>query len=402
MAKELDDVMAAAPEILPEDSGVIRCICGYDHDDEFTIQCERCNAWLHAVCVDIFNSESVPETFICPLCSGKPYDTAAAQDRQQKVLKRRRKSSVASHDTPKRRSVSTGGKRHRPLELEILDNADLFFIPTTRNRVSKTASEYINLVEPHIPSLDNTKVPLKSSPITVVRQGAGFGLSATVALAAVPIARDRFIFEINGEVQTKEEFQRDPVNQYRELGCPKPGVISVPKFALVIDGRRWGSGGVFLRRSYKPNVRLEPKMVDNELRVFAYAVEAIKPGTELTTCWDWHPSHPIWKLKSADKDELTGSEQTALDSLSYLLDVPLEELRPPLTSEPAPPDINPPSHFEVIRTEFLRQHESAPVLEEPLVAPSQNVWVAAKVVDVPPKKKKLSFADYKRKLSSTQ
>lgn len=389
------------PEILPEDSGVIRCICGYDHDDEFTIQCERCNAWLHAVCVDIFNSESVPETFICPLCSGSPYDTAAAQERQQKVLKKRRKSSsAAAHDAPKRRSAS-GGKRHRPLELEILENADLFFIPATHNRVSNAASEYIKLVESHIQPLDNDKVPVKSSPITVVRRSAGFGVSATVALAAAPIGRDRFIFEINGEVFTKEEFQQDPINQFRALGCPKPGVISVPHLALFVDCRRWGSGGIFLRKSYKPNVRLEPRLVDNELRVFVFAIEAIKPGTELTISWDWHPSHPIWKLSSVDADSLSMLEQDTLDTLSYLLDEPLEDLKPLPTSVPAPLDIAPPSRLELLRESYLKQPEPAPVFEEPLVAPQENIWVSAKVQDVPPKKKKLSFADYKRKFSST-
>ena len=55
------------PTPLSEDSGVIRCICAFDDDDGFTIQCERCFAWLHALCVDI-SLESVPDVYICPLC----------------------------------------------------------------------------------------------------------------------------------------------------------------------------------------------------------------------------------------------------------------------------------------------------------------------------------------------
>lgn len=55
------------PERLSEDSGLIRCICPYDDDDGFTIQCERCFAWLHGLCVDI-SPETVPDIYTCPLC----------------------------------------------------------------------------------------------------------------------------------------------------------------------------------------------------------------------------------------------------------------------------------------------------------------------------------------------
>ena len=57
-----------SPAPLPEESGTIRCICASDNDDGFSIQCERCFAWLHARCVDI-SPDSVPEVYVCPLCS---------------------------------------------------------------------------------------------------------------------------------------------------------------------------------------------------------------------------------------------------------------------------------------------------------------------------------------------
>lgn len=55
------------PVRLSEDSGLIRCICPFDDDDGFTIQCERCFAWLHGLCVDI-SPETVPDIYTCPLC----------------------------------------------------------------------------------------------------------------------------------------------------------------------------------------------------------------------------------------------------------------------------------------------------------------------------------------------
>ena len=58
--------------ILPEDSGIIRCVCTLEADDGFTIQCERCYAWLHGSCVGFTPEEeergALPEVYICPLC----------------------------------------------------------------------------------------------------------------------------------------------------------------------------------------------------------------------------------------------------------------------------------------------------------------------------------------------
>ncbi|KAF3250365.1 hypothetical protein TWF128_007521 [Orbilia oligospora] len=45
----------------------IRCFCGYDSDDGFTIQCEKCLHWQHARCVNI-NINNIPDIFICYYC----------------------------------------------------------------------------------------------------------------------------------------------------------------------------------------------------------------------------------------------------------------------------------------------------------------------------------------------
>ena len=59
-------------EEINEDQGVIRCICGEDEDDGFTIQCEECLAWQHASCVGIAKS-NIPEKYYCEVCSPKLY-----------------------------------------------------------------------------------------------------------------------------------------------------------------------------------------------------------------------------------------------------------------------------------------------------------------------------------------
>lgn len=49
------------------ESDDIRCVCQSVDDDGFTIQCEDCLVWQHAVCVGI-SKESVPESYFCEVC----------------------------------------------------------------------------------------------------------------------------------------------------------------------------------------------------------------------------------------------------------------------------------------------------------------------------------------------
>ncbi|GAA96885.1 uncharacterized protein L969DRAFT_623810 [Mixia osmundae IAM 14324] len=69
-----------------EYEGVIRCICGLEDDDGFSIQCERCTDWQHAICVRI-NPDSVPDEYFCELCAPRETNGAQARARQQLRIK---------------------------------------------------------------------------------------------------------------------------------------------------------------------------------------------------------------------------------------------------------------------------------------------------------------------------
>lgn len=56
-----------------EDMGVIRCICNIDDDDGFTIQCENCLVWQHAVCVGV-EQDNVPDEYLCERCNPRRLD----------------------------------------------------------------------------------------------------------------------------------------------------------------------------------------------------------------------------------------------------------------------------------------------------------------------------------------
>ncbi|OUM53020.1 hypothetical protein BVG19_g2263 [[Candida] boidinii] len=56
------------PYAVDQDSGIIGCICGFEHDDGFTIQCDRCFRWQHAICMSIEDINDVPDNYLCYLC----------------------------------------------------------------------------------------------------------------------------------------------------------------------------------------------------------------------------------------------------------------------------------------------------------------------------------------------
>jgi hypothetical protein len=62
-----------------QDEGEIRCICGIDDDDGFTIQCEKCFVWQHAICVDI-SSDNVPELYFCDSCEPRALNVEVSEN----------------------------------------------------------------------------------------------------------------------------------------------------------------------------------------------------------------------------------------------------------------------------------------------------------------------------------
>ncbi|KAF8943790.1 hypothetical protein BGZ47_005050 [Haplosporangium gracile] len=102
-----DDDESGDNEPDDEDAGIIRCICGFTDDDGFTIQCENCFVWQHAVCVGIGQS-NVPDKYLCELCSPRPMDkkrAAEIQRRRNGAIERKREKS------PSRRKTSVGRPR---------------------------------------------------------------------------------------------------------------------------------------------------------------------------------------------------------------------------------------------------------------------------------------------------
>lgn len=396
--------------IYAEDEGVIRCICGFSDDDGFTIQCERCNVWQHAVCVNIHDSSEVPEIYLCDRCGKLSYDTEAAHQIQLKRIQAsklqsenlakgsKRKRSTEGDDrevkhfnyqSPKdynsqeafpnqsptttshtssnshSRNNSNNGNgssngnsnststtttrkgRSKRLTLEPPDEHEpdnepekkftmsemyhSYFVSIRQNRYStpKIRKQILELAKLDPSQLDEStsyltqsefnsiELPTLSVKLTSDHPKQKFsGFSRFGLFIDSAVSRDRFITEYVGLVVSKEEYKRNPINQYRHFGVPKPGVMFHPSLPFAIDARQVGSISRFIRRSCRPNCKVSTVIVNDSNVIFVvFASEPLKPGSELTVAWEWDQNHPARKLiDDVPYDKLTKEERMFLVS----------------------------------------------------------------------------------------
>ena len=87
-------------------SDAIRCICGYDYDDGFSVACDQCGRWVHAACFDIVDSQ-VPEVFKCLECEPRSVN----RERAIRLQKLKQKSIQDVELEKQRRRASPGVER---------------------------------------------------------------------------------------------------------------------------------------------------------------------------------------------------------------------------------------------------------------------------------------------------
>ncbi|KAJ2230363.1 SET domain-containing protein 3 [Coemansia sp. RSA 485] len=154
-------------ELTPdEDQGLIRCICNIDDDDGFTIQCENCLVWQHAVCVGV-DQDNVPDEYLCEKCNPRKLDVKRAVEYQ----KRRLESEYKNTKESRKRS------RHVPSKVKKGDdNGD------RRKRVSDSKQSRVKLSKP-------SSGRDSSSPTTSRLLEKGHDSSVTIDASYTPIER---------------------------------------------------------------------------------------------------------------------------------------------------------------------------------------------------------------------
>ncbi|KAI8802173.1 hypothetical protein BJ742DRAFT_873451 [Cladochytrium replicatum] len=90
-----DDIAALDPsgdDDAEEEDYVIRCICDFNDDDGYTIQCDRCEVWQHMNCLNM-TEDSVPDSYLCERCEPRPISAEMIERARQIQGKRTRKKS---------------------------------------------------------------------------------------------------------------------------------------------------------------------------------------------------------------------------------------------------------------------------------------------------------------------
>lgn len=366
--------------IVDIDSGVITCICGYDDDDGFTIQCDHCNRWQHAICYNIKDIETAPDDYLCNVCQPRKLDIKRARKKQLERLQRHRPSvgaraavdrevnvengeidgnvragpsdhegrycedrkSSSAQNTSRERTDSSAGEEERkkkrkheevageikkkkdaPIYLNAKDAYSEIYLPTESYEFR---DKYVKMfIDRH--NDDDWVIPYNGSrfdPVAMeVRSYADTnnskvfaGFSKLGVHVGKRCGKGEFLCEYLGEVDFQKKYLMDPRNHYRIWGTTKVRVIFHPHWPLYIDARLTGNLARYVRRSCNPNVELATIRMNGSNEV-KFVLRAARDLEEGEEIHlDWH-----WDLRHPVWQIIKGT--ATLDSLNdpdkYLL-----------------------------------------------------------------------------------
>ncbi|EKG10362.1 hypothetical protein MPH_12554 [Macrophomina phaseolina MS6] len=96
-----------------------------------------------------------------------------------------------------------------------------------------------------------------------------------------------FVGELKGQIGRKEEYCSNPNNRWEALRHPEPFVFFAPFLPLYIDTRHEGTLLRYIRRSCRPNVRMQILITgESEYHFCFIAAETIYAGEEISIGWD--------------------------------------------------------------------------------------------------------------------
>ncbi|CAL1698683.1 unnamed protein product [Somion occarium] len=302
-------------------SDAIRCICGFDYDDGFSVACDVCGRWVHAACFDIVDGK-VPEEFRCWVCDPRPVNREKAvkvqkarlrhiqaQGADVEVEKQRRRASPGverkgrrtsatvsnsdgnAHTNAKRKrrvSITAAPILHQITEDEHIDidepsahsyvHIDHDDIPhqQTRDRLKRLAQHWRGVTALDGPTspvyIDPDALPLH--PHTALRPIPSSSLShSTLSLhsnpsirppaysvhTTQPIPSHTLIAPYISTIVPSTHYLSDPLNSYAHLSMPKPFVhLLGPPLDVALDARTTGQETRYVRNGCRPNAVLRP------------------------------------------------------------------------------------------------------------------------------------------------
>jgi hypothetical protein len=339
------------PYAVGPDAGIISCVCGYDHDDGLTIQCDKCFRWQHLICMGFKSIDDTPDDFQCNLCNKNLHvDEQRAKQLQESYLKEersKRKRSPYVSDSNKDTGKNVGAPQFKKKKIEeqnmevsgvnkyrtLYFPIDYFVFKSSQIKAlfnqlpdllkkdnSVVKVERLNLNRLVINSQNlNLRNPAESSKVKFT------GISKLGLYSAKPIREGSCISLLYGEVDTKQNYITEKVNKYWLLGCPKPHVYFHPNLPIAVDQRGLGNFSRFIRKACKPNCEIRTLLINkNEIGFAVFTTIDIKADQELTLPWEWDDGHPILRMINEDItfDQFEIKEKmTIINSVLSILDL---------------------------------------------------------------------------------
>ncbi|KHJ97068.1 SET domain protein, partial [Oesophagostomum dentatum] len=271
---------------------VTRCLCEMQHNDEWMVECEKCNVWQHMKCMGLdpkkFNEN---ETYLCEFCKPRPlkFTKKQAQELQLKQLKavaREKERKMA--EKLKRREERKRAKLNRRLKERNHTKAPVKRGPAAyrkfqlirRNEYTKRAKQMLALFDTTAGAqsiLENSRDLKRGKRMFVAPDVEGL-------VATEFIKQDDVIMEYVGHVCLPDEcpgrLQRGALQPYCVL------YNGLGQNLLCIDARRQGSDARFARRCCRSNSTLKHILLNGNIYVMLVASEKIEKGTEVTIPFD--------------------------------------------------------------------------------------------------------------------
>ncbi|OLY78818.1 SET domain-containing protein 4 [Smittium mucronatum] len=309
---------------IDEDQGIIRCICGFTEDDGFTIQCENCLVWQHAICVNITQS-NVPDEYLCEQCFPRKLNVKRAVEYQKQRIEKEYRLAKENHK--KKRSIEGRSKSRDKKSSRSSDNSDNTYTSFDHDldRCIVDSREVLDYIQKNLKSFssDSQENDLSSSDAISSVHSSSIPSIPDLETRSVgnprykqyglftkhKISSKQFVSEYKGRILFKSSYKEDPKNYYDVLKHPRPFVAFHPDLDLCVDARNEGNVLRYVRRSCKPNLHLSSLEVvdypDPKIILGVYARHEINEGEELTLNWCWEGGEVPSIFKGQDSAEVS-------------------------------------------------------------------------------------------------
>lgn len=131
-----------------------------------------------------------------------------------------------------------------------------------------------------------------------------------------PVPEGAYIGEIKGHVCFKQDYQEESCNRWPELRHPEPFVFFHSSLPIAVDARNEGTELRYVRRSCKPNARLQILVTGGVHYHFCFmATQQIEPGDEVAIAWDTNEATFRQAVAENNSDDMKTWISTALSNL---------------------------------------------------------------------------------------